>query len=83
MTIDEINSPTKSVTDTNGLTVIDKTGQNNETLLFAGYDENLKESLVKTKNMSVEKYFNIGKYSRIEDYELSGENPGTGVFFVG
>ena len=83
MTIDEINSPTKSVTDTNGLTVIDKTGHENETLLFAGYDENLKESLVKTKNISVEKYFNIGKYSRIEDYEPDGEKPGTGIFFVG
>lgn len=83
LTIDESNSPTKFNADTNGIEVFDKTGNKNETLLFAGFDETLGESVVKSKNFVVEKYLNIGKYSRIEDYEPDGENPGTGIFFVG
>ena len=52
-----------------GLEINDATGSSEESLLFAGYDKNIGETIVKSKNMTVEKYLTIGTYSRIEDYE--------------
>lgn len=75
MTIDATNSITKSVTDTNGIQVIDKSGSQESELLFAGYDENTQTSIVRTENLSVSTYFTIGTHSRFEDYQ-----DGTGVF---
>ncbi len=75
MTIDANNSVTKSVTDTNGIKVLDKSGSSESELLFAGYDETSQTSIVRTENLAVRTYFNIGTKSRFEDYEN-----GTGVF---
>lgn len=83
LTIDETNAKTKSNLDTDGLVVIDKTSSNNEILLQAGYDENTGETIVKSKNMTVEKYLSIGAYSRIEDYEDQMGNKGTAIFWTG
>ena len=83
LTIDETNAKTKSNLDTDGLVVIDKTSSNNEILLQAGYDENTGETIVKSKNMTVEKYLSIGAYSRIEDYEDELGNLGTAIFWTG
>ena len=76
--IEKTNAKAKSKLNELGLEIKDATGSNEESLLFAGYDNETGETIVKSKNMTVEKYLTIGKYSRIEDYE-----EGTGVFWIG
>ena len=76
--IEKTNAKTKSKLNEAGLEINDATGSSEESLLFAGYDKNIGETIVKSKNMTVEKYLTIGTYSRIEDYEK-----GTGVFWIG
>lgn len=78
LTIEKTNAKTKSTLNESGLNIKDATGSNEESLLFAGYDNQTGETVVKSKNMTVEKYLTIGKYSRIEDYNI-----GTGVFWIG
>lgn len=78
LTIEKTNAKTKSTLNETGLNIKDATGSNEESLLFAGYDNETGETVVKSKNMTVEKYLTVGKYSRIEDYEK-----GTGVFWIG
>lgn len=78
LTIEKTNAKTKSTLNESGLEVKDSTGSQDEDLLKAGYDKEIGETVVKSKNMNVEKYLTIGKYSRIEDYE-----EGTGVFWIG
>ena len=78
LTIEKTNAKTKGNFNETGITVMDATGSMNSELLFAGYDEDLNETIVRTKNINVSKYLTIGTNSRIEDYE-----GGTGVFYVG
>lgn len=78
LTIEKTNAKTKGNFNETGITVMDATGSTNSELLFAGYDETLNETIVRTKNINVSKYLTIGTNSRIEDYES-----GTGVFYVG
>ncbi len=47
--------------DEAGLEIKDATGSSDESLLYAGYDEKLGETIVKSKNMTVEKYLVIRK----------------------
>lgn len=76
--IEKTGAETKSKLNETGLEIQDATGSNDEILLKAGYDNETGETIVKSKNMTVEKYLTIGKNSRIEDFEN-----GTAVFFVG
>ena len=76
--VSKTGAETKSVLNEKGLNVKDNTGSLEESLLFAGYDEKIGETIVKSKNMTVQKYLVIGKYSRVEDY-----HEGTGVFWIG
>lgn len=78
LTIEKTGAKSKGQFNEVGLSVLDTTGSSNERLLFAGYDEDLGESIVIAKNVNVEKYLTIGKNSRIEDYE-----DGTGIFYIG
>lgn len=78
LTIEKTNAKTKGNFNETGITVMDATGSSNTELLFAGYDEELNETIVRSKNINVTKYLTIGKNSRIEDYES-----GTGIFYVG
>ena len=78
LVIEKTNAKTKSKLNEAGLEIKDATGSSEERLLFAGYDEKTGETIVKSKNMTVEKYLTVGTYSRIEDYE-----EGTGVFWIG
>lgn len=78
LTIEKTNAPTKSNLNERGMTILDATGSSDSELLFAGYDENLQETIVRTKNINVTKYLTIGTKSRIEDYE-----DGTGIFYIG
>lgn len=78
LTIEKTNAKTKSTLNETGLDIKEATGSTERSLLFAGYDNTTGETIVKSKNMTVEKYLTIGKYSRIEDYKN-----GTGVFWIG
>lgn len=65
-----------------GINISDQTSSQKKELLFAGYDEELKESIVRTENLTVRKYFVCGQHSRMEDYIDEDENEGTGVFML-
>lgn len=78
LTIEKTNAKTKGQFNEVGVKVMDATGSTDEELLFAGYDENLNETIVRSKNINVSKYLSIGTKSRIEDYEN-----GTGIFYIG
>ena len=71
---------TSSTINQSGVSVNDT--QSNDELLFAGYDEELKESIVRTENLTVRKYFVCGQHSRMEDYIDEDGNEGTGVFIL-
>ena len=71
---------TSSTINEKGVSV--ETTQNNDELLFAGYDDLLKESIVRTENLTVRKYFVCGSNSRFEDYTDEEGNVGTGVFDI-
>lgn len=76
--IEKSNAKTKGRFNEVGMRITDATGSLDEELLFAGYDENIDETIVRTKNINVTKYLSIGSNSRMEDYE-----DGTGVFYIG
>ena len=78
LTIEKTNAKTKGNFNEKGVLVMDATGNQEEELLFAGFDEELGSTIVRSKNIRVEKYLNIGTHSRIEDYE-----DGTGIFYIG
>lgn len=76
--IDKTGAETKSKFDEAGMLITDNTGSSGERLLFAGYDKEKGETVVETKNLTVEKYFCMGKNLRVEDYQ-----GGTGFFYTG
>lgn len=83
LTIEKTNAKTKGNFNEKGITVTDATSGSSQELLFAGYDEELNETIVRSKNMTVEKYFVIGNTARQENYTnpvLGGK--GVGVFIL-
>lgn len=80
MHYEKTGAKTNSTINEKGVSV--ETTQNNDELLFAGYDEELKESIVRTENLTVRKYFICGSNSRFEDYTDEEGNVGTGVFDI-
>lgn len=76
--IEKTNAKTKGRFNEIGMTITDATGSDDQELLFAGYNETLNETIVRSKNIKVTKYLTIGTNSRIEDFE-----DGTGIFYVG
>lgn len=79
LTIEKTGAKTKSTLDETALDIKDATGNTDESLFFAGYDEEIGETIVKSKNITVEKYLTVGENSRIEDFNNKTE---TGVFWV-
>ena len=71
---------TSSTINEAGLSVDDI--ENHDELLFAGYDKDTKESVVRTENLKVKKYFVCGTYSRFEDYIPDDTDNGTGVYIL-
>lgn len=68
---------TKSTINETGV-VVEKTNQEDDTeLLYAGYDENIKRTIVRTENLNTRKYLRIGNNSRVQDYKTGG-----GVFIA-
>lgn len=80
MHYEKTGAKTSSTINEKGVSV--ETTQNNDELLFAGYDDLLKESIVRTENLTVRKYFVCGSNSRFEDYTDEEGNVGTGVFDI-
>lgn len=81
LTIEKTNAKTKGNFNEKGITVMDATSGSEEELLFAGYDEELSETIVRTKNINVEKYLTKCNIAREEAYTnpvLGGK--GIGVF---
>ena len=82
LTIEKTNAKTKSKLDEAGLEINDATGSSEESLLFAGYDKKTGETIVKSKNMTVEKYLVVGKHTRFEDYNDENGEAWTGAFWL-
>nr|DAM69558.1 MAG TPA: hypothetical protein [Bacteriophage sp.] len=81
--IADSESEITSKLDNKSFEVRDNTsGHADSELLYAGIDVKTNESVVRSENLTVRKYFNIGTNSRLEDFEKNNK-PGTGVFFVG
>lgn len=70
MHYEKTNAPTSSTINERGVGVDSTTS--GEELLFAGYDEEIKQTIVRTENLTVRKYLVIGDHSRIEKYGNGG-----------
>lgn len=75
MHYEKTGAKTSSTINESGVEVISTT--TNEELLFAGYDEELKQTIVRTDNLTVRRYFVLGENSRMEDYSNGG-----GIFIL-
>ena len=75
MHYEKTNAPTSSTINEKGVEVDSTT--TGEELLFAGYDEELNQTIVRTENLTVRKYLVIGDNSRIENYGNGG-----GIFIL-
>lgn len=81
LTIDSSDSKTRFNADTDAIVVVDKS--NNNELLFAGYDENLKRSVLRVDNIEVDRYFSISNSFRQEVIEDETHGKGLAFFYVG
>lgn len=80
LTIEKTNAKTKGNFNETGITVLDATSGEPQELLFAGYDETLNETIVRTNNITVEKYLTLKNVARQERYVnpvLGGKAIGT------
>ena len=80
--ITRTGAKTSSLYDETGITINDQTSAVASELFFAGFDNTLNESIVRSKNITVDKYLVAGHHLRIEDYQETGESPGTGFFYI-
>lgn len=79
LTIDNPNGNVKNKIDETAVEIIDKSA--NTSLLFAGFDTELQETLVRSNNLTVTKYLKI-PHSRFEKYNNPTFGNGTGCFYV-
>lgn len=80
LTIEKTDAKTKGNFNETGITVMDATSGTDEELLFAGYDNTLNETIVRTKNITVERYITLKDVVRQEKYinpVLGGKGVGT------
>lgn len=87
VTVDANDSPTKNLLSPRGMRIGDKNnlddnGQPNE-LFFAGYDDNLQHTIVRTNHIKVTTFFEVANNSRIEAYKINGYINGSGMFWIG
>lgn len=76
MLYEKTNAPTNTRINEIGVKV--NNAANDTELLFAGYDEGTKQTVVRSDNMEVKHFFVLQGKSRLEDY-----SDGTGVYWVG
>ncbi len=74
------DSKIKGTYSINGIKVEDQTGNLAREILFVGYDDELNESVVRTDNLFVKKYLQVGDYTRYENYTDSKGHKGTGAY---
>lgn len=79
LNIGSSNSKVNNTLNEKGMEITDNT--TNDTLLYAGYDSNLQETIVRSKNMTVEKYLKV-PHARYEKYNNPTFGEGTGCFYV-
>lgn len=79
LNIGSSNSKVNNTLNEKGMEITDNT--TNDTLLYAGYDSNLQETIVRSKNMTVEKYLKV-PHARYEKYKNPLFGEGTGCFYV-
>ena len=79
LTIDNPNGNVKNKIDETAVEIIDKS--TNTSLLFAGFDTELQETLVRSNNLTVTKYLKI-PHSRFEKYNNPTFGNGTGCFYI-
>ena len=77
MHYEKTNAKTKSTINEVGVRV--DNAINDSELLFAGYDDNINQTIVRTDNLTVRNFLVVGSQSRFQDYEENNEQ-GTGVF---
>ena len=80
LTIEKTNAKTKGRFNETGISVMDATSGTDQELLFAGYDDTLNETIVRTRNITVEKYITLKDVARQEKYVnpvLGGKGIGT------
>lgn len=82
LNIEKTGAKVKSKLNEAGLDIRDATGATNESLMYVGYDNETGETIVRTKNLTVNKYLVIGNYSRMEDFDVDGV-AATGMFWIG
>ena len=70
MHYEKTNAKTSTTINEKGVRVDSTT--NNTELLFAGYDEDRGQTIVRTDNINVKRYLVIGNNSRMEDYGNGG-----------
>lgn len=75
MHYEKTGAKTASTINERGLEVTETT--TNQELLFAGFDEEINQTIVRTENLTVRRYLVIGENSRIEDYGNGG-----GIFIL-
>ena len=79
LNISSTNSKVNNTLNERGMTIEDNaTG---DTLLFAGYDNDLQETVVISKNLIVQKYLNI-PHARFEGYNNQTFGEGAGCFYM-
>lgn len=76
MLYEKTNAPTNTRINEIGVKV--NNAANDTELLFAGYDKETKQAVVRSDNMEVKHFFVLQGRSRLEDY-----SDGTGVYWVG
>lgn len=85
LTIDSDSNTEDNITKSNlnekGLSVVEK--NTGDKLLYVGLDDTTKETIVYSKNMRVNKYFEMGSNTRFEDFTDEEGNFGTGCFWIG
>lgn len=79
LNISSTNSKVNNTLNERGMTIEDNAS--GDTLLFAGYDNGLQETVVISKNLTVEKYLNI-PHARFEKYNNSAHGEGAGCFYM-
>lgn len=87
VTVDASDSPTKNLVSPKGMKIgdknnLDSSGEPTE-LFFAGYDDDLQHTIVRTNHIKVTTFFEVANNSRIEAYKIQGSINGAGMFWVG
>lgn len=80
MHYEKTGAPTKSTINEAGVSV--DSSSSGEELLFAGYDEDINQTIVRTENLTVRRYLVVGENTRIEDYTDEEGNVGGGLFIL-